>query len=116
MNGAAECAVFEKVRPHVHHCAHQQPAGATALDHQPVFGSPLLPDEILGAIDEIEEGILFLHEIPFSRHFSPILSPPRMCAMAYAMPRPSRLARSLRSQQEHPAAGGYAVGHTQRKS
>ena len=62
---------FEKVRPHIDHRAHQQTAGAGAFDHQAVLGGPLLPDQEFGAIDEVEERVLLLHEHAV---FAPLLA------------------------------------------
>ena len=52
----------EEVGALVDHGAHEQAAGAAALDQQPVGRGPLLADQELGAVDEVEERVPLLHQ------------------------------------------------------
>ena len=60
-NGTCATTALNRSGPHVDHRAHQQAAGAAALDHQPVGRGVAVLDQVLGAVDEVGEGVHLLH-------------------------------------------------------
>ena len=54
---------MKKIRPQIHHRAHQQPTRAAARNRQPVRRRVLFRDEPLGARDKIRERILLVQQL-----------------------------------------------------
>ncbi len=74
----------EKIRTHINHRAHKQPTRAAPFNHQSILRSPLLLNQKLSTVYEVEEGIFFFITgiAVFAPICSPISSPPRIWAMA----------------------------------
>ncbi len=84
----------EEIRAQVGDRAHEQAAGAAALDGDARRVAVAVLGQVLGGGDEVGEGVALLHAcVPASCQGLPMSPPPRMCAKAITTPRSSRLRR-----------------------